>query len=163
MNNLMPSQPNMLLQGQQGDPSQQQQMPQRQAPAPTHEQTVAALQHFDAVIGAGRALMDSPGFGKSDISKDARKMMTGLLKHQIITAPQAVAALVTLPPDDPKGQAKWVMGMIDRSLAAEHQILSDHQNAFAGQEMPQSIRTDRPHHEVMGELMDHYKQSNRHG
>lgn len=95
------------------------------APAPpTHEQTVAALRHFDAIKGGLVTLLKDPAAGKSDLKSKIIDGVTRLVAERMISAPQAVQQLAQVPAD-PLQQRKWLQGMLAQTVQAENNIL-DH-------------------------------------
>jgi hypothetical protein len=78
-------------------------------PAPTHEQTVAALHHTSEVTKELMTLMRDPELGK----KDARSHIVGaaleLVGKGLATVPAIVEQVKNLP-SDPRGQLEWVKG-----------------------------------------------------
>lgn len=94
---------------------------------PTHEQTVAALRHFDAIKGELRILLQDPALGKSDVKDSIIDGVTKLVSERMISAPTAVMQLSSVP-SDPLMQRKWLQNMMDQTMQAENGLL-DHYGA----------------------------------
>lgn len=116
---------------QQGAPQQQPQPQQQQAPAPTHEQTVAALRHFDAIKAELTALLNNPALGKSDIKSQIIDGVTRLVSERIISPANAVIQLSQVP-EDPIQQRKALTQQMVQTVQAERAVLAHHATAFAG-------------------------------
>lgn len=91
---------------------------------PSHEQTVAALRHFDAIKSGLTDLLKDPAAGRSDLKSKIIDGMTKLVSERMVTAPQAVQQLATVP-SDPLAQRKWMQAMLAQAVQAENNIL-DH-------------------------------------
>lgn len=109
---------------------------------PTHEQTVAALRHFDAVKRELEIVLMDPALGKSSVKTKIIDGVTRLVASRFMKPADAVTELSKVP-SDPLLQMKWVKGMFDQAQAAENGIL-DHYGA------------SRPH---LGEVADHFAAS----
>lgn len=110
---------------QQGGPSQGAPQGQQAAPAPpTHEQTVAALRHFDAIKGELALLLDNPALGKSDLKGAVIDGTAKLVAERIISAATAVQQLSQVP-SDPLQQRKYLTQMMQQTVQAENAVL-DH-------------------------------------
>lgn len=105
---------------QQGQPPQGAPVP---AP-PTHEQTIAALRHFDAIKGELTPLLKDPTLGKSDLKSKIIDGVTKLVSERIISAATAVMQLSQVP-TDPLQQRKYLQNMMNQTMQAENAIL-DH-------------------------------------
>lgn len=118
---------------QQGAPAQAQQgQPGQQPPAPpTHEQTVAALRHFDAIKGELTTLLKNPSLGKSDMKSQVIDGVTKLVSERIISPAQAVIQLSQVP-TDPIQQRKWLQTQMQQAVQAERGIIAHHGAGFAG-------------------------------
>jgi hypothetical protein len=112
---------------QQGAPQQ----PQRQAPAPTHEQTVAALRHFDAVKAELTTLLNNPALGKSDLKSNIIDGVTSLVSKRMMKPADAVIQLSQVP-EDPIQQRKWIQTQMAQAVQAEHAIVDQHRNTNLG-------------------------------
>lgn len=104
-------------------PGGPQQQPATPSP-PTHEQTVAALRHFDAIKGAIAPLLADPALGKSDMKSKIIDGVTKLVAERIISAGTAVDQLSKVPAD-PLEQRKTLQAMMQQAQQAENNIL-DH-------------------------------------
>lgn len=93
-------------------------------PPPSHEQTVAALRHFDAIKGELVALLQDPAAGRSDLKSKIIDGVTKLVSERMISAPQAVQQLAQVP-SDPLAQRKWMQTMLAQTVQAENNVL-DH-------------------------------------
>lgn len=140
-------------------PSAQQQ--QQQQPAPTHEQTVAALRHFSAIQKELETLLRDPSLGKSSMKSSVIDGTTKLVADRIITPAQAVTQLGTFP-DAPPDQKKWVLQHYLMTRIAETKVLDHHAQGNPGslewsQEAPRSVSDigDR-HMDVMSGVTGHY-------
>jgi hypothetical protein len=103
-----------------GAPQAAQQLP----PPPSHEQTVAALRHFDAIKGGLQEMLKDPAVGRSDVKDKIIDGMTKLVAERMVSAPQAVQQLSQVP-SDPIAQRKWLTTMLQQTVQAENGIL-DH-------------------------------------
>lgn len=113
---------------QQGGPPQPQQAP---PPPPTHEQTVAALRHFDAIKGELTPLLANPALGKSDMKSQIIDGVTKLVSERIISAATAVQQLSQVP-TDPLQQRKYLTQMMQQTMQAENAIVEHHRNTNLG-------------------------------
>ena len=129
-------------------------MPQQQAPAPTHAQTVAALRHFDAIKNELTTLMKIPNIGKTDIKSQVIDGMSKLVSERMIPATQAVIQLSQLP-TDPAMQRKWVQTLLAQAAQAEQNILAHHAQGFAGQG-PEPTPSRDDHMDHMAALQSQY-------
>lgn len=100
-------------------------------PPPTHEQTVAALRHFDAIKGELTLLLKDPAAGKSDLKSRIIDGVTKLVSERMISAPQAVQQLSQVP-SDPLAQRKWLQTMLMQAVQAEHGLIEHHRNTNLG-------------------------------
>lgn len=102
-------------------------VPQQSPAPPSHEQTVAALRHFDAIKGGLTELLKDPATGRSDVKDKIIDGMAKLVAERMVAAPQAVSQLSQVP-SDPVAQRKWLQGMLQQTLQAENGVL-DHYGA----------------------------------
>jgi hypothetical protein len=100
-------------------------------PPPTHQQTVAALRHFDAIKGELTTLLQDPAIGRSDLRSKIIDGFTKLVSERILPAPQAVQQLGQVPNDAP-GQRKWAQTMMAQTVQAEQGIVEHHRNTNLG-------------------------------
>ena len=112
---------------QQGAPQQQQQ----QAPPPNHDQTVAALRHFDAVKGELKTLLSNPALGKSDLKSQIIDGVTKLVSERMMKPADAVIQLSQVP-ENPIEQRKWLQGLMMQNQQAAQGILDHHRNTNLG-------------------------------
>lgn len=112
---------------QQGAPQQPQKVP----PPPTHEQTVAALRHFDAVKGELTTLLKNPALGKSDVKSQIIDGVTKLVSERMLSPAQAVIQLSQVP-TDPLQQRKWIQTQMAQTVQAEQGIVEHHRNTNMG-------------------------------
>ena len=123
-----------------------------QPPAPpTHEETVAALRHFDAIKSALAPLLQDPALGKSNMKMPIIAAVTKLVADGIISTETAVDRLCDVP-RDPLLQRKVLQNMMQQVIQAERLILAHHAIGFAGQG-PQPTPSADSH-------MDHIKALN---
>ena len=100
-----------------------------QNPAPSHEQTVAALRHFRAVSKELRVLLQNPDLGKSDLKSDIIDGFSKLVGDEIIPAAQA-ATLLGQMPERPFEQKQWLTKMFVQNMQAQVSVLAHHQRAW---------------------------------
>ena len=106
---------------QQGGPA-----PAQRAPAPpTHEQTVAALRHFDAIKGELTTLLNNPALGKSDVKSAVIDGVTKLVSERMLSPAQAVIQLSQVP-TDPIAQRKWIQTQMAQTIQAANSVLNHH-------------------------------------
>lgn len=115
---------------QQGAPQQPQQPQQAPAP-PTHEQTVAALRHFDAIRGELKVLLSNPSLGKSDLKSQIIDGTTKLVSERMMSPSDAVIQL-SKTPTDPLQQRKWLQQLMQQTMQAEAAIVDHHRNTNLG-------------------------------
>jgi len=106
------------------------QMPQ-QAPAPSHGQTVAAMRHFQAILGELRGLLQDPDLGKADMRSAIIDGTTKLVAQRIIAPAQAVQQLATVP-DRPYDQKQWAQQQYAQTVQAQTSVLDHHRAAALG-------------------------------
>lgn len=154
---MQPSPAPNALAGGQGAQGPQGQGGQR-LPAPSHGQTVAALRHFGAIAQEMRALLSDPSVGRSNMKGKIIDAVTKLVTNRIISAPQAVEQLGTVP-EPPFQQKQWLTNHYQQSVQAAGQILDHHTNAFHGvpeHAIDKSAGAD-DHMETMDSLTGHYR------
>lgn len=148
-------QPQMAPQG----PPQPQQMAQ---PAPTHEQTVAALRHFHAIVDVLRPLIKDPELGKTDVKGKIIDGSTELVAQRIISPAQAVMQLGDVP-EKPFDQKQWVVGHYQQAMQAADMVLAHYGAANQGSgDIVADMQQHAPpnpddHMNHMSSLHDHYK------
>ena len=124
-------------------------------PAPSHQQTVAALRHFDAIETELKTLLKNPDLGKSNMRSSIIDGMTGLVSDGIFTPSQAINQLADLP-NDPFQQKKWIMQHFATTANAQLGVLAHHQAAFAGQNVDETPPAQDDHVETIQGLKAHY-------
>jgi hypothetical protein len=126
-----------------------------QMPAPTHNQTVAALRHFAALAKQLEAALKDPDIGKADIKSKVIDGMTELVSERMISPGEAVSTLSTFP-ERPFDQKQWVMQHYQQVQQARNFVLAHHAMAFAGQG-PQPAPKPETHMADVGAMMQaHY-------
>src|SRR6185312_14732617 len=119
---LPQAQPALAASG--GAPAAPQGMP--SAP-PTHEQTVAALRHFDAIKREIGLVLKNPALGKSDVKSQIIDGVTRLVAEGFMPATAAVDELSKVP-SNPLQQMHWAQAQMANARNAENTIL-DHYGA----------------------------------
>lgn len=120
-----PPQPPEALQQPQQQGSAPLQAAPPQAPAPTHQQTVAALRHFGAIKTELEGLLKDQALGKSSIKSSIIDSTTKLVAERIISPAQAVMQLGHVP-DNPIEQRKWITTMMEQTAQAANAVLDHH-------------------------------------
>jgi hypothetical protein len=101
----------------------QQQM--QRMPAPSHQQTCAALRQFMAIIGELKTLWKNPDLGRSSIKSAIIDGTTKLVGERVIGPASAVVQLASVP-EDPLAQRKWVTTMLQQTVKAQNNVLDHH-------------------------------------
>src|ERR1700732_471362 len=83
----------------QAPPGAPQQPGQATPPPPTHEQTVAALRHFDAVKRELEIILTDPALGKTSVKTKIIDGVTRLVATRFLKSAQAVDELAEVPSD----------------------------------------------------------------
>jgi hypothetical protein len=122
---------------------------QQQMPAPNHQETVAALRHFMAIVDRLKTLAKDPALGRSDCKSQIIDGMTSLVAERMMSAPQAVAQLGNVPAD-PVGQRKWVNQMLQQTITAQNNVLDHHVAAH-----PATFDWDQESQHQPGSVDDH--------
>lgn len=131
------------------------QQPQQQAPAPpTHDQTVAALRHFDAIKDELSVILNNPSLGKSDVKSQVIDGVMKLVSERFMTPAQAVIQLSQVP-TDPIQQRKWAQTQMAQTVQAERSILAHHAQGFAGHG-PMPTPSADGHMDAMSALHSNY-------
>jgi hypothetical protein len=126
-------------------------------PAPTHEQTVAALRHYQAIQDELEPLLKDPDLGKTDLRKKAIEGATKLVAARIFSPADAVGQLVDFP-DAPQEQKKWIIQKWFISHVAMLQVLDHHGAAVSAGMVPATGKPDRDRHmDDMRGVAEHYK------
>jgi hypothetical protein len=126
-------------------------------PAPSHGQTVAALRHFGAISREMKALLADPAVGRSSMKSQIIDAVTKLVSDRIISAPQAVEQLGTVP-DAPFQQKQWITNHYEQSLQSAGFVLDHHAAAFRGVPEDAIDKSESPddHMDMMASLGGHY-------
>jgi hypothetical protein len=134
-------------------------VPQQAAPAPTHVQTVAALQHFHAIQQELEGIAKNPDLGKSSVKSAIIDGTAKLVSKRIISPAEAVSQLSKVP-EKPIEQKKWVEEMLMQTFQASNAVLAHRQAAMANgaapQEAPDAAYSADDHMGHVGGLMAHY-------
>jgi hypothetical protein len=138
-------------------PQPQQQMP----AAPSHQETVAALRHFMAVVAELKTLANNPSLGKADLKGPIIEGVTGLVSQRMMKPGDAVIQLASVP-DDPQLQRKWVADKLQQTIAAQNNVLDHHVAAHPGtldwnQESQHAPGAEDDHMQTMDGLAGHYR------
>lgn len=127
------------------------------APAPTHEQTVAAMRHFQAIQDEIEPLLKDPDVGKSDMKSKVIDGATKLVASRIFSPADAVAQLADFP-EAPFEQRSWLIRHYFMATVAMHQVLDHHGSAAAAGMVPVGGKPKRGDHMAdMQGLRGHYK------
>ncbi len=94
-------------------------------PPPTHEQTVAALRHFHAIIEEVQHILKDPAVGKSDLKSKIIDGTTKLVSERMISPSQAVVQLSSVP-EDPIKQRQWLQKMLNDTVQAANAVVDHH-------------------------------------
>ena len=135
--------------------------PQSAPPIPTHQQTVAALRHFDAIEQELTKLLKDPDCGRADLRSKAIDGTTRLVAMNIMPAADAVAQLANFP-DDPFEQKQWLEKNLVQTVSAANIVLQNHahgaqQAAAAGQPMDETPYNADDHQSIMSGFHARYK------
>jgi hypothetical protein len=103
----------------------------QQAPAPTHGQTVAALRHFNAILGELKGLLENPDLGKANLKSTIIDGMTKLVAERIIPPAAAVTQLASVP-DAPFQQKQWAQNHYAQTVQASAAVLDHHRQSAMG-------------------------------
>lgn len=128
----------------------------QQMPAPSHQQTVAALRHFDAIGKQLEIALKDPELGKSDIRSKVIDGMTTLVADRIIPPGQAVTQLATFP-DRPFEQRKWLIDHLQQTQQAKNMVLSHHALGNAGGAPEPTPSADTHMQDLQGMMSAHYQ------
>jgi hypothetical protein len=130
----------------------------QQAPAPSHQQTVAALRHFGMIEKELGGLLADPDLGRTDMKSKIIDGATALVGLGIMSPPDAVTQLATVP-ERPFDQKGWIEKHFVDAIKAANMILDQHRAAFDGQPAPPpGTGYDPDHHQsIIAGLQGHYK------
>lgn len=132
------------------------QQPQQPPPAPTHQQTVAALRHFDAIEQELTMLLKDPDVGKSDMKSKIIDGMMSLVSRRIVTPATAVMQLGSVP-DRPYDQKMFLQNHLQQNMQAASAVLDHHAAGFAGQNVSTEPPSTDSHLDMMAGLHQQYK------
>lgn len=125
-------------------------------PAPSHQQTVAALRHFAAIGKQLEIALKDPDLGKSDVKSAVIDGMTRLVADRIIPPGQAVSQLATFP-DRPYEQKQWLIQHYQQTQQARDAVLSHHALANAGGPPAPTPSADTHMQDMQGMMAAHYQ------
>lgn len=128
----------------------------QQMPAPSHQQTVAALRHFAAIGKQLEIALKDPDLGKSDMRSKLIDGMTTLVADRIIPPGQAVTQLATFP-ERPFEQRQWLIQHYQQTQQARDAVLSHHAMANAGGGPEQTPSGDTHMQDMQGMMSAHYQ------
>jgi hypothetical protein len=150
--------PDQQPQAPQGQPPQGTPQPQAQ-PAPTHVQTVAALQHFHAIQQELETLAKNPDLGKASVKSAIIDGTAKLVSQRIISPAEAVSQLSKVP-EKPLEQKQWLEAMLMQTFQASSAVLAHRQSAVASgaapPETPDAAYSADDHMSHMGGVAAHY-------
>lgn len=130
--------------------------PQQPPPPPSHQQTVAALRHFDAIERELMTLLANPDVGKTSMKSEIIDGTTRLVSAGILTPATAVTQLGTVP-ERPFDQKRWLEIHLQQTIQAADMVLGYHAQAFAGQEMDSSAPSPDNHGRMIAGLASQYQ------
>ena len=132
---------------------------QQQTPAPSHNQTVAALRHFQIFLDLEKQWLNSPEMGKSDMRDNFIEGYTKLVADRIATPVQAIQTLATVP-ERPFEQKQWVAANMQRNIQARDIVLAHHAQAYAGMGPQPDADPDNHIADISSMMSGHYGQGN---
>ena len=100
-------------------------------PAPTHQQTVAALRHFNAILGELRGLLENPDLGKANLKSSIIDGTSKLVAQRIMSPADAVTQLATVP-ERPFEQKQWAENHYSQIVQAQAAVLDHHRTQALG-------------------------------
>ncbi len=124
-------------------------------PAPSHNQTVAALRHFQIFLDLEKSWLSNPEMGRTDMKDAFIEGYTKLVADRQATPVQAIQALSQVP-ERPFEQKKWVIDNMQRNLQARDIVLQHHAQAFAGQPPQEAPDPDNHMADIQGMMTSHY-------
>jgi hypothetical protein len=137
----------------------------QQQPAPTHEQTVAALHHTAEVTHQLMTLMKDPDLGKKDARSQIVDASLELVQKGLTTVPAIVEQIKTVP-QDPQGQLNWVKGHLLANQLAQFAVLEHYRqgnpptfDAAGDTARSQQLYSGKRkgHMDIMKGLVSHYR------
>ena len=152
-----------MAQPPQGGPQAAGPAPGQQMAAPSHQQTAAALLHFDAIEQELKGLLADPDMGKADLKSKIIDGATKLVAKGILTPAAAVTQLGSVP-EKPFDQKKWVEQNLIQVVSAANAVLQHHGDAFAGQQLDNtSANPNENHISTIAGLAGQYKGMQQNG
>lgn len=132
-------------------------------PPPSHQQTAAALKHFDAIEKELSGLLANPDVGKADLKSAIIDGATKLVAQGILTPAAAVTQLSSVP-EKPFEQKKWLETHLIQVVSAANAVLAHHAAAFAGQDAGNTAGAPADSHSAtIGSLMGQYNGAQANG
>jgi hypothetical protein len=134
-----------------------------QQPAPTHEETVAALHHTSIVSKELMGLLRDPALGKKDARSQIVDASLELVAKGIATVPAIVEQIKGLPAD-PQGQLNWVKGHLLANQLAQFAVLEHYRAAnpptlepWDTEKQRIHVKSKKSHGDIIKGLVDHYR------
>lgn len=125
-------------------------------PPPSHQQTVAALRHFDALEKELTGLLKNPDCGKSNLRSEIIDATAKLVAEGFATPAEAVTELGTVP-DRPFDQKKWLEIHLKQTIEGADTILAHHAIGFRGQNVDTTPPNPAKHTDMMAALKAQYQ------
>jgi hypothetical protein len=137
--------------------------PQQNTPAPSHQETVAALRHFMSIVNELKTLQANPSLGKSNVKTAIIDGVTGLVSQRLMSPANAVSELSKVP-DDPRAQRQWVEQTLQQTIKAQNNVLDHHVAGSPatldwGHESQQQPGSPDDHMQTMDGLAGQYRPS----
>ena len=161
-----PSQPQGGMQGNQQNPLSRLagpmpgQAPPPQQPAPTTAQATAAVRRLTAVMNAMREVMQSPGYGRTNIRPVLLDAASKLIGSRLLSLPEIMISISGVP-DDPVKQKDFVSNTYNNAQRAAASILDHHGSAVATGKLPPNGGGDKydpaNHEQHFNGAMSHYR------
>ncbi len=101
------------------------QQPQQQMQAPSHQETVAMLQHMSAFRRRWAAMLKDPEIGTKDMRGDIQDMMADMMADDYASLPQVMGLLKTIP-TNPLEQKQFIEKNIANDDKAMQIVLQHH-------------------------------------
>lgn len=98
--------------------------------APSHQETVALLQHMSAFRRRWAAMLKDPEIGTKDMRGDVQDMMADMMADDYASLPEVMGLLKTVP-TNPLEQKQWIEKHIQNDDQAMRMVL-EHHAAAAG-------------------------------
>jgi hypothetical protein len=106
-----------------------------QQPAPTRAQAVAAVRRLTAVQNAMREVMQSPGYGRTNIRPALLDAASKLIGSRLLSLPEVMNSISGVP-DDPVQQKDFVSNIYNSAQRAAASVLDHHGSAVATGKLP---------------------------